>query len=113
MPTEVTGAADGVVTIPADVVGGVVLAYGLDVVVQSNFEGLIITDGKVYTKTGNNDLVTNGVRDVTSTMLDEDLRLAECFYAYKMDTSDDTRDVSIVDVADILSFNDWRKNYAE
>ena len=46
-------------------------------------------------------------------MLDEDLRLAECFYAYKMDISDDTRDVSIVDVADILSFNDWRKNYAE
>lgn len=113
VPTEVTGAADGVVTIPVDVIGGVVLAYGLDVVVQSNFEGLIITDGKVYTKTGNNDLVTNGVRDVTSTMLDEDLRLAECFYAYKMDTSDDTRDVSIVDVADILSFNDWRKNYAE
>lgn len=112
VPHEVTGIADGVITIPADVVGGVVLAYDLDVIVQSNFEGLIITNGKVYTKTGNNDIVTNGIRDVASRILDEDMKLAKFFYAYQMET-DNTRDISIIDVADLLSFNNWRKNYAK
>ena len=110
VPNEVIGAADGTVTIPADVVGGVVLAYGLDVVVQGNFEGLIITNGKVYTKTGTNDLITSGDRDVASRVLDEDVKIAKFFYAYQMD-SDETRDISIVDVVDLLSFTNWRKNY--
>ena len=112
VPSEVIGATDGVVNIPADVVGGVVLAYNLDVVVQSSFEGLIITNGKVYTRTATNDLITNGIRDVASRILDEDVIIAKYFYAYQMESVSD-RESSIVDVADILSFNNWRKNYAK
>ena len=110
VPSEVIGSSDETVTIPADVVGGVVLAYDLNVIVQGNFEGLIITNKKVYTKTGASDLITCGDRDVASRVLDEDFKISKFFYAYQMD-SDNIRDVSIVDVADLLSFNNWRKNY--
>lgn len=110
IPHEVYGATDGTVTIPAEIVGGVVLAYNLNVVVQGNFEGLIITNGKVYTKTNTNDLITCGIRDVASRVLDEDIKIAKFFYAYQLD-SENQRDISIVDVADLLSFNNWRKNY--
>lgn len=110
VPYEVTGVSDGTVTIPAEIVGGVVLAYNLDVVVQGNFEGLIITNGKVYTKTNSSDLITSGVRDVASRVLDEDIKIAKFFYAYQMD-SENLRDISIVDVADLLTFDNWRKNY--
>lgn len=101
---------EGNYEIPSYIVGGVVLGYNCDITVSRDFEGLIITNGKVSTyKTGT---ITNGIRDVASRILDEDVRISKYFYAYQMDTTND-HSTSIVEVDDLLSFNNWRKNYAD
>lgn len=103
---------EGTYTVPDSIVGGVIVGYGCDIVVKNSFEGLIITNGKVTTITDSGELITNGIRDVASRILDEDLVLSQYFYAYQMQTTD-IRETSNVAVEDILSFDNWRKNYAE
>ncbi len=104
---------EGTYQIPDYVVGGVVLGYNSDIIVRKDFEGLIITNGKVSVYSGTQTAnITNGIRDVASRVLDEDVRLSKYFYAYQMAT-DNFYQSSIVDVTDMLSFNNWRKNYAE
>ena len=102
----------GTYTVPDGVTGGVIVAYNEDVIVRNSFEGLILTNGTVTTITDNGELITDGVRDVASRVLDEDLTLSQYFYAYQMQTSD-SRFTSEVDVEDVLSFENWRKNYAD
>lgn len=98
--------------VPDYITGGVILGYDSDIIVRRDFEGLIITNGKVNIYSGTqNAHITNGIRDVASRILDEDVRLSKYFYAYQMDT-DNFHQTSIVDVNDLLSFNNWRKNYA-
>ncbi len=103
---------NGTYTVPDNVIGGVIIAYGQDIIVKNSFEGLIITDGKVTIITDSGELITDGVRDVASRILDEDLYLAQFFYAYQMETSDG-RATSNVEINDVLSFDNWRKNYAD
>ncbi|MGN0373886.1 MAG: hypothetical protein ACI4EN_00170 [Butyrivibrio sp.] len=103
---------EGNYTVPEYIKGGVILAYNCDVTVKSSFEGLIITNRKVYTCTGSGDVITNGIRDVASRILDEDVRISKYFYAYQMDT-ENVQSSSIVQVQDLLVFNNWRKNYAD
>lgn len=103
---------EGTYTVPDSVTGGVIVAYNEDVVVKNSFEGLILTNGKVTTITDAGELITNGVREVASRILDEDLYLSQFFYAYQMQT-EESRFTSNVEVEDILIFDNWRKNYAE
>lgn len=99
--------------VPDYITGGVILGYNSDIIVRKDFEGLIITNGKVNIYSGTqNAHITNGIRDVASRILDEDVRLSKYFYAYQMDT-ENFHQTSIVDVNDLLSFNNWRKNYAD
>ena len=102
----------GTYTVPDNVVGGVIVAYNESVIVKNSFEGLILTNKTVTTMTDSGELITDGVRDVASRILDEDLILSQYFYAYQMQTSDN-RFTSEVEVEDVLSFENWRKNYAE
>lgn len=102
---------EGNYTVPDDVIGGVIVAYGYNVTVNNSFEGLIITDKTIILQNGQGELITDGVRDVASRILDEDLELAQYFLAYQMQTQDG-RATSNVKVEDILSFDNWRKNYA-
>ena len=103
---------NGTYTVPDGVTGGVIVAYNEDVIVRNSFEGLILTNGTVTTITDSGELITDGVRDVASRILDEDLTLSQYFYAYQMQTSD-SRFTSEVDVEDVLTFENWRKNYAD
>ncbi len=104
---------EGTYQIPDSIVGGVVLGYDSNIIVGNNFEGLIITNGKVNVYSGTQTAhITNGIRDVASRILDEDVRLSKYFYAYQMAT-DNFYQSSIVEVGDLLSFNNWRKNYAD
>ena len=103
---------EGNYSVPEHIQGGLILGYNCDISINSNFEGLVITNGKVYVYTNGGETITNGVRDVASRILDEDVRISKYFYAYQMDT-DNTHQISIVDVNDLLSFNNWRKNYAD
>lgn len=99
--------------VPDYITGGVILGYNSNITVRKDFEGLIITNGKVNIYSGTqNAHITNGIRDVASRILDEDVKLSKYFYAYQMDT-DNFHQTSIVDVNDLLSFNNWRKNYAD
>lgn len=102
----------GTYTVPAGVKAGVILGYDCNIVINGEFEGLVITNGKVYVDTASGALITNGVRDVASRILDEDIRISKYFYAYQMDT-DNTEYRDIVDVKDLLDFYNWRKNYAD
>ena len=102
----------GTYTVPDYITGGVIVAYNQNVIVKNSFEGLIITNGTVTTITDTGELITDGVRDVASRILDEDLNLSKYFYAYQMDTSEPSY-TSNVGIEDVLSFTNWRKNYAE
>lgn len=103
---------NGTYTVPDSVTGGVIVAYNEDIIVRNSFEGLILTNGKVTTITDNGELITDGIRDVASRILDEDLILSQYFESYQMESSD-SRFSSEVEVGDILIFDNWRKNYAE
>lgn len=93
-------------TIPAGVTNGVVLGYGVDIVVSSNFEGLIITDGKITVK--GSATVTTGTNNRAELTLDVYNDVAKYFYVFQ-ETSDTTK-LDEVDMKQLLNFSEWRKN---
>lgn len=93
-------------TIPNGVTNGVVLGYGVDIVVNSNFEGLIITDGKITVK--DSAAVTTGTNNRAELTLDVYKDVAEYFNAFQ-ETSD-TNKLDEVEMNQLLNFSEWRKN---
>lgn len=93
-------------TIPAGVTNGVVLGYGVDIVVSSNFEGLIITNGKITVK--GSATVTTGTNNRAELTLDVYNDVAKYFYVFQ-ETSDTTK-LDEVDMKQLLNFSEWRKN---
>lgn len=105
----ITSKADGQsgsYTIPNGVTNGVVLGYGVDIVVNSNFEGLIITDGKITVK--DSAAVTTGTNNRAELTLDVYKDVAEYFNAFQ-ETSD-TNKLDEVEMNQLLNFSEWRKN---
>lgn len=93
-------------TIPAGITNGVVLGYGVDIVVTSNFEGLIITDGKITVK--GSATVTTGTSNRAELTLDVYNDVAKYFYVFQ-ETSD-TNKLDEVQMDELLNFTEWRKN---
>ena len=105
----ITSKADGQsgsYTIPNGVTNGVILGYGVDIVVNSNFEGLIITDGKITVK--GSATVTTGTNNRAELTLDVYKDVAEYFNAFQ-ETSD-TNKLDEVEMNQLLNFSEWRKN---
>ena len=96
----------GSYTIPNGVTNGVVLGYGVDIVVNSNFEGLIITDGKITVK--GSARVTTGTNNRAELTLDVYKDVAQYFNAFQ-ETSD-TNKLDEVEMNQLLNFSEWRKN---
>lgn len=93
-------------TIPVGVNNGVVLGYGVDIVVNHAFEGLIITDGKI-TVIGDT-AVTTGIDNRAELTLDVYHDVAEYFYIFQ-ETSN-THQLDDINIKDVLEFSNWRKN---
>lgn len=85
---------------------GVILGYGVDIVVNSNFEGLIITDGKITVK--GSARVTTGINNRAELTLDVYKDVARYFNAFQ-ETSD-TNKLDEVEMNQLLNFSEWRKN---
>lgn len=96
----------GSYTIPNGVTNGVILGYGVDIVVNSNFEGLIITDGKITVK--GSARVTTGINNRAELTLDVYKDVAQYFNAFQ-ETSD-TNKLDEVEMNQLLNFSEWRKN---
>lgn len=96
----------GSYAIPNGVTNGVVLGYGVDIVVNSNFEGLIITDGKITVK--GSARVTTGINNRAELTLDVYKEVAKYFNAFQ-ETSD-TNKLDEVEMNQLLNFSEWRKN---
>lgn len=96
----------GSYTIPNGVTNGVILGYGVDIVVNSNFEGLIITDGKITVK--GSARVTTGINNSAELTLDVYKDVAQYFNAFQ-ETSD-TNKLDEVEMNQLLNFSEWRKN---
>lgn len=93
-------------TVPTGVTNGVILGYGVDIVVTSNFEGLIITDGKITVK--GSATVTTGTNNRAELTLDVYNDVAKYFYVFQ-ETSD-TNKLDEVEMNQLLNFSEWRKN---
>lgn len=92
--------------VPNEVVNGVILAYGVDINLNHNFEGLIITDGKI--KIVNNSIITTGKDNRAELTLDVYNDVAKFFNIF--DDSSDTKQIEELDIDDLLEFSNWRKN---
>ena len=114
-------AVNGDYTIPMECDGGIVIATG-DVVVQSDFDGMIIAGGSINitsraTISTNaamiEYLISNETAFVDESEEAETIPFREYFYAYKhAATDDDSREqvkVETVDYKDIVNYNNWRK----
>lgn len=104
--TSKDNTTSSVYKLPGDALYGVVLAYGVDVEVSHNFEGLIITDGKISLL--ENSTVTTGVDNRAELTLDVYNDVAKYFYMFK-ETSD-SKQIEELDIDDVLEFSNWRKN---
>lgn len=104
--TNKDNTTSSVYKLPDNALYGVVLAYGVDVEVGHNFEGLIITDEKISLLGNPN--VTTGVDNRAELTLDVYNDVAKYFYMFK-ETSD-TKQIEELDIADVLEFSNWRKN---
>ena len=78
----------------------------VDIVVNSNFEGLIITDGKITVK--GSARVTTGINNRAELTLDVYKDVAQYFNAFQ-ETSD-TNKLDEVEMNQLLNFSEWRKN---
>lgn len=105
----ITSNATGSITeydVPNGVVNGVILAYGVDINLNHNFEGLIITDGKI--KVVGNSNITTGKDNRAELTLDVYNDVAKYFNIF--DDTSDTRQIEELDIEDVLEFSNWRKN---
>ncbi len=94
--------------IPDDAFYGVILGYDCDITVDHDFEGLIITNGKIN--------ITNGAKisanhDLSDNVIENNPVLAQYFKAYQNSANSNQVDPSDISKADLLGINNWRKNY--
>ncbi len=102
--------SDGKYTIPDNITEGVVLGYNTDIYLNHDFEGLIITNQKIIIS--GNAIVTSGIRNKASQILDNNSEISQYFYSYNVEL-ENTSGLEQITVNDILSFNNWRKNDGE
>ena len=86
--------------------GGVILAYGVDVEVGRNFEGLIITNGEIHVV--DTVKITTGSNEKAARTLESYLDVAQYFYAYQPGGGSIALDA--IGIEDMLNLNNWRKN---
>lgn len=101
-------AAGGAYEIPDDAFYGVILGYDCDITVDHDFEGLIITNGKIN--------ITNGAEiranhDLSDNVIENNPVLAQYFKAYQNSANSNQVDPSDITKDDLLGINNWRKNY--
>lgn len=101
-------AAGGAYEIPDDAFYGVILGYDCDITVDHDFEGLIITNGKIN--------ITNGAKiranhDLSDNVIENNPVLAQYFKAYQNSANSNQVDPSDITKEDLLGINNWRKNY--
>ncbi|MCM1307656.1 MAG: hypothetical protein NC223_03570 [Butyrivibrio sp.] len=101
-------AAGGAYEIPDDAFYGVILGYDCDITVDHDFEGLIITNGKIN--------ITNGAKlranhDLSDDVIENNPVLAQYFKAYQNSANSNQVDPGDITKGDLLGINNWRKNY--
>ena len=104
--TSKDNTTSSVYKIPGDARYGVVLGYGVDIEITHNFEGLIITDGKITIAGDAN--ITTGDNNRAELTLDVYNDVAKYFYMFK-ETSE-TKQIEELDIDDVLELSNWRKN---
>lgn len=87
--------------------GGVILAYDVDITVDADFEGLIITNRKINVVNPAKTICAN--HTLVDQVINENGFLAKYFFAYQ--SSSGELDPENIGPDDLLSFTDWRKNY--
>lgn len=92
--------------------GGVILAYGKNVRVSSDFTGLIITNKSIIVDEGvtvkaNDDLVDTMLRD------SEFATLAQYFFTYQTTNEQTKMTPDQISKDDLIGAVNWRKNYAQ
>lgn len=87
--------------------GGVILAYDCNIIVDRDFEGLIVTNGKIETRSGAGDIKAN--HELADKTIRGNSFLAKYFFAYQSMASDLSPEN--IKMEDLLSFENWRKNY--
>ncbi len=92
--------------VPAAATSGVILAYGVDVQIDHDFEGLIMTDRKIYVM--NNARISTGTDSKAGQALDKYPDVSKYFYSFKNGSEDAS--FGQTDISDMLEFNNWRKN---
>ena len=88
---------------------GVVLAYNVDIIVDCDFTGLIITNG-VINVSGSGRYTLAADREISETTIKGDKVLSSFFFAYQ-GNSDEGLSADDISSSDLLNFNNWRKNY--
>lgn len=104
--TSKDSTTSSVYKIPADARYGVVLGYGVDIELTHNFEGLIITNGKITI--AGEAKITTGDNNRAELTLDVYNDVAKYFYMFK-ETSE-TKQIEELDIDDVLELSNWRKN---
>ncbi len=100
-------------TVPVNYNGGVIVAYGVDITVSANFEGLIITDksitvsGNAAVTPGSNGRAKNAIDTYRND--DDESNDIHIFFNETEDSSE-TPEIGNIGVEDMLQLSDWRKN---
>lgn len=100
-------ATGGTYEIPDDKFSGVILGYDCDITVDHDFEGLILTNGRINIT---NSSKVNANHDLADKVI-ENTMLAQYFKAYQNSANSNQVDPSDITKGDLLGFNNWRKNY--
>lgn len=98
-------------TVPSDVSEGIILTKG-DVILSNNFNGLIMSDGRITVK-GSASLESS----MTSVLLDQEKDIRDCFKAYSKEItgapseSEEETAPSMLDLKydELITFENWRK----
>lgn len=101
-------AAGGAYEIPDDAFYGVILGYDCDITVDHDFEGLIITNGKIHIT---NDAKIRANHDLSDDVIENNAVLAQYFKAYQNSANSNQVDPSDITKEDLLAIDNWRKNY--
>ena len=96
-------------TVPSDYTSGLIVAYDCDVILNHDFDGLIVTNGTIYlyesvTITADRNLLVNILEDNYSTYKN----VARLFYAYVQ--SGDELTLENPAMSDMIYYKNWRKN---
>lgn len=93
-------------TVPANVTNGVILGYGVDIVLDHNFEGLIITNKSIYLfGSANPTTGSNNRAEMTLDVYDD---VAQYFYIFQEKSS--SQQIGDIGIDDLLKYSNWRKN---